>query len=144
MKTTRFGEITPKDTITLPNGVIGFPEWKHFTLIPTCDQRFQWLQSLDDGSAAFLIVNPLHFFPDYVVEALESEVSALDIQNESDVVLACIVTAGLTKATLNLKAPLVFNAAANTGCQIINPDHAFSTRHQIPAQDVAKAIGGSL
>ena len=62
VKTTRFGDIEVKedDVVKLPAGLIGFPELKRYVLLDhDKDSPFKWLQSLDDGAIAFVLINPL-------------------------------------------------------------------------------------
>jgi len=66
VKTTRFGdiEIDEKDVITLPSGIIGFPELKQYVLLDhDQDSPFKWLQSLEDGAIAFVMINPMLLKP---------------------------------------------------------------------------------
>lgn len=136
MKTTRFGEITidEADLIQLPYGIIGFPELKKFVLLDhDKDSPFKWIQSLDDGSIAFVLINPLLFKPDYMVEVSEAEVSDLDLTNEDDAVISTIVTmpSNPQNMTANLKAPLIFNLRNRKGKQIILNHSSYSIRHFI-------------
>lgn len=144
VNTTRFGSVNAaaEDTLHFPDGVIGFPELKQWALLPAGgdDARFKWLQSLDDGSVAFLIVNPAHFFPDYAVEQSEDQVRKLELTCEDDALVVCIVTAGLGKCTLNLKGPLVLNSKTRVGCQVVLPDAEYGTRHPIDRKQVARAM----
>jgi flagellar assembly factor FliW len=113
--TTRFDEIEvdEKDVIELPAGLIGFPELKRYVILNHDENSpFKWLQSLDDGAIAFVIINPLLFRADYTVEVNEAEVSDLSIDKEQDAVISVIVTmpSDPQKMTANLKAPLIFNS----------------------------------
>jgi len=134
--TTRFGEIDVKDNdvIELPAGLIGFPELKRYVLLDhDKDSPFKWLQSLDDGAIAFVLINPLLFKPDYTVEVTEAEVSDLKIESEEDAVISVIITmpSNPQNMTANLKAPLVFNLKNRKGKQVILTNQAYTTRHNI-------------
>lgn len=136
VKTTRFGDVDVKeeDAIELPQGLIGFPELKRYILLDhDKDSPFKWLQSLDDGAIAFVLINPLLFKPDYEVEVTEAEVAELDLTNEEDAVISAIVTMPTNpqNMTANLKAPLVFNLQNRKGKQIILNDSQYATRHNI-------------
>jgi flagellar assembly factor FliW len=136
VKTTRFGEIevNEKDVIQLPKGLIGFPELTKFVLLDhDKDSPFKWLQSLDDGTIAFVLINPLLFQPAYSVEVTESEVSDLDLKKEEDAVISVIVTmpGNPENMTANLKAPLVFNLQNRKGKQVILNNAEYTTRHNI-------------
>lgn len=136
VKTTRFGEMEVKeeDLINVPNGLIGFPELKNYVLLDhDKDSPFKWLQSLDDGAIAFVLINPLLFKPDYTVEVTEAEVSDLKLEKEEDAVISVIITIPTNpqNMTANLKAPLIFNLKNRTGKQIILSSQTYTTRHNI-------------
>lgn len=136
VKTSRFGEIEVKedDFIKLPAGLIGFPELKKFVLLDhDKDSPFKWLQSLDDGTIAFVLINPLLFKGDYEVEVTEAEVADLTLENEDDAVISVIVTMPTNpqQMTANLKAPLIFNLKNRLGKQIILNSNQYTPRHNI-------------
>lgn len=136
VKTTRFGDIEVKseDLIELPSGLIGFPELKRYVLLDhDKESPFKWLQSLDDGAIAFVLINPLLFKPDYTVEVTEAEVSDLELKAEEDAVISVIITIPTNpqNMTANLKAPLVFNLQNRRGKQLVLSNSAYTTRHNI-------------
>lgn len=136
VNTSRFGEIEANELeiIELPQGLIGFPELKKYILLNhEKDSPFKWLQSIDDGSIAFVLINPLLFKPDYTVEVTEVEVADLDISNEEDAVISVIITmpSNPQNMTANLKAPLIFNLKNRRGKQIILNHPQYTTRHNL-------------
>ncbi len=148
VKTTRFGEIDVKteDLIELPNGLIGFPELKRYVLLDhDKDSPFKWLQSLDDGAIAFVLINPLLFKPDYTVEVTEAEVSDLELKAEEDAVISVIITIPTNpqNMTANLKAPLVFNLTNRRGKQLVLSNSAYTTRHNIMEEIKKQSTAGT-
>lgn len=136
LTTSRFGEIEVKesDLIKMPSGIIGFPELTQFVIFDhDKDSPFKWFQSLDDGSIAFVLINPLLFKPDYKVEVIEAEIGDLHLESEDDAVISVIVTmpGNPQNMTANLKAPLLFNLKNRTGKQVILNSSNYSTRHNI-------------
>jgi flagellar assembly factor FliW len=136
VKTTRFNEIEvdEKDIVELPSGLIGFPELRRYVLLDhDQDSPFKWLQSLDDGAIAFVLINPLLFKPDYTVEVNEAEVADLNLEAEEDAVISVIITmpSDPQKMTANLKAPLVFNLKNRKGRQVILNNSEYTTRHNV-------------
>lgn len=134
--TTRFGEIEVQesDTLKLPQGLIGFPELNTFVLLDhDKDSPFKWLQSLEDGALAFVLINPLLFYPSYTVEVAEAEVQDLGLVKEEDAVVSVIVTMPTNpeNMTANLKAPLIFNLKNRLGKQLILNQAEYSIRHHI-------------
>lgn len=146
VKTTRFGDIEVKedDVVKLPAGLIGFPELKRYVLLDhDKDSPFKWLQSLDDGAIAFVLINPLLFKPDYTVEVNEAEVSDLELDKEEDAIISVIITmpSNPRNMTANLKAPLVFNLKNRRGRQLILSHPEYTTRHNI-MEEVKKRTDG--
>jgi len=136
VETTRFGkiEIQDRDVLSLSRGLIGFPELKRYVLLDHDENSpFKWLQSLDDGNIAFVLINPLLFKPDYMVEVPEAEVSELDLEKEEDAVISVVITMPTNPHTMtaNLRAPLVFNIRNRKGKQIILSRQEYTTRHNI-------------
>jgi len=136
VKTTRFGdiEVRESDVIELPSGLIGFPELTKYVLLDhDKESPFKWLQSLQDGGIAFVLINPLLFNPDYTVEVSEAEVGDLKLTSEEDAVISVIVTmpSNPQNMTANLKAPLVFNLKNRRGKQLILNNPAYTTRHNV-------------
>ncbi len=125
MVTSRFGtiEIPDEHILTFHSGLIGFTEHKRYSLLG--DARgigYQWLQSLDDGSIAFVVVEPGVVKPDYHVEIQDDALHEIEFQDGDDVVVLSIVTIPPdqpNKATANLQGPLIINATRNQGKQII-------------------------
>ena len=145
VKTTRFGEIevNESDKIELPAGLIGFPELKQYVLLDhDKESPFKWLQSLDDGAIAFVLINPLMFKADYNVEVTEAEVADLDLKNEDDAVISVIITipSNPQDMTANLKAPLIFNLQNRTGKQLVLSNSDYNTRHNIMTEVKAQAV----
>jgi len=148
VKTTRFGELEVKnnDVIELPSGLVGFPELKKYVLLDhDKESPFKWLQSLDDGAIAFVLINPLLFKPDYTVEVTEAEVSDLDLKSEEDAVISVIITIpnNPQNMTANLKAPLVFNLKNRSGKQLILSNSAYTTRHNIMEEVKKQSAAGN-
>jgi flagellar assembly factor FliW len=135
-QTSRFGEIVvdDNDIIQLPEGLIGFPELVRYVLLDhDADSPFKWLQSVDDGNMAFVVISPLTFRPDYTVEVSEDEISGLKLEQSEDAVVSVIVTIPTDpkKMSANLKAPLVFNLKNRCGKQVIVKDPQMQTKHFI-------------
>lgn len=136
INTSRFGEVevNESDMISLPEGLIGFPELNQFILLDhDNDSPFKWLQSVSDPAIAFIVISPLSFRPDYMVEVTEEEVSALKLSNPNEAVISVIVTIPMDpkKMSANLKAPLVFNLSNRLGKQVVLKDPQYQTKHFI-------------
>jgi len=123
--TSRFGtlDIPEEHILTFQSGLIGFNQHTRYALLG--DERgvgYQWLQCLDDGQLAFVVVEPGLVKPDYHVEIQDDALHEIAFQEGDDVVVLSIVTIPPDqpeKATANLQGPLVINATRNRGKQII-------------------------
>jgi flagellar assembly factor FliW len=134
-QTSRFGtiETDPSEIIEFSDGLLGFDLFKRYVILNTQENSpFRWLQSLDEGSLAFIIIEPLQFMFAYDLEISDADVKALDIQNPEEVILYSIVTIPdkAQEMTANLQGPVVINAKNRKGRQVIstNPNHLVKTR----------------
>jgi flagellar assembly factor FliW len=124
-----------KTVITFPAGLPGLPaELTDFELVAAAeDSPFFFLQSLQDENTGFILVNPFAFFPDYEFDLPEEDARALGIKAPEEAAVFCIVNAsrGLARATVNLLAPVVVNAATGTARQVVLVDERYSIRHPL-------------
>jgi len=122
MQTLRIGriEFSEREIVTFVNGLYGFPELTRFVLLPS-ESKFRWLQSVDDASIAFQVVDP-----SIVVENF-----AVNLDPGDDMILV-ICTIGLGQKTANLRAPLFIDVKNKTGKQVILTTTNYTTRHTIP------------
>ena len=134
---TRFGtlEFSEEDIIRFENGLIGFDRCRRFVIISTSqNETFRWLQSLDEPSLAFLVVDPARYVDGYSVEIGDEEAAALGIDAETPTLLlttASIPNANPQGMTLNLAGPIVINAEARVGRQLIMDDESIPTKHPV-------------
>jgi flagellar assembly factor FliW len=135
VQTSRFGEIEIDEDklLNLPNGLIGFPEVNQVAILEhRPGSPFRWLQCIDRPETAFVIVDPMLVDADYpmtrVLELLDEEGGTLD--NLAVAVLASIPP-DPEPISLNLLAPVAFNADTRRGAQVILSDTAYSSRHII-------------
>lgn len=131
VNTRLFGEIDIADDkiIEFPEGIIGFPDLKKFTLIYDQDDEKKtssliYLQSMDETEFAMPVVMPNDIFPDYnptINDDLLSDIG--DLTPENTYVLVTIkVPKDITQMTVNLKAPFVINTDTLKGVQLIVED----------------------
>ena len=138
VKTSRFGEIEvePSKVITMPHGMIGFPEERRFVLLHHGENSpFHWLQSLDREDLAFVCVSPLLFDPKYQVALGGADTRLMQVKDPEDIQVWVVVTiphGQPEKMTANLKAPVVINLKTRLGSQVIMDDSKYEVRHQLP------------
>jgi flagellar assembly factor FliW len=136
-QTTRFGEISVEHTKTIEvqGGLLGFPQSTRYVILDhEEDSPFKWLQSCDEGHLAFVITDPMIFFPDYKVQFRREEIATLKIDEEEDLavfVLLSLHTSDIHEMTANLQGPIVVNAKTRVGRQVVLKDTLFRTKHKI-------------
>lgn len=127
INTRIFGEIDIEDSkiITFEKGIIGFPDMKHFTLLHDEEEGanagIKYLQSLDEPAFAMPVMDPLIVAPDYNPEVEDEFLKPLgEIAEDSLFVLVTVsVPREIKNMTVNLQAPLIFNADERKAVQII-------------------------
>ena len=134
--TTRFGEIEfgEKEVLLVPKGVLGFSQLTRYVMLEKEQHApFKWLQSTEDPSVAFVIMDPVKLFPNYKLEIDEKELEELNYTNSSDLVTYVIVTvpqnASLTSA--DLLGPLVINPKRRLAKQAVMPNTPYTTKHYL-------------
>jgi len=136
IQTSRFGEIDIDKSriIEMRGGILGFVSLKRFVMIAHEEgSPFQWFQSLDDGSIAFITMNPFIVKPDYEPEIDDRTIEMLEVDKAEDVELMVILTVRSepAKMTANLRAPLVINKQKRLASQVILEDGQYPVRFSI-------------
>jgi flagellar assembly factor FliW len=125
----------PKDTITLPLGLLGFENVKNYRLLHKAgEEPFFWLQMIQEPKHSFLVLQPAAVVPDYRPDLDEQDVEFLELNDPSDAMILNIVTLkGGGKPTINLKGPIVINRRTWVGKQVIPSNGAqYPVRHPLP------------
>ena len=151
--TTRFGAINVDESRIIEmkgGGILGFERLKSF-IIRLQDEKtpFMWLQSIEDGSVAFVVINSFVAKPDYAPVLQDEDVELLAIAEPGDVVLLSIVSIrnNPLQVTANLKAPIVINTRNKWARQVIveEPDYPIqfeiAVRKASPEELLAGAPG---
>jgi len=145
IKTKIFGDVEISDDkiLTFEDGIIGFPDLKHFTLIHDeekgKDAGIRYFQSIEEPAFAMPVMNPLMVCEDYNPQVSEEFLSTLgNISDENIVVLVTVtVPTDLTKMTVNLQGPIIINSDEKKGAQIIVEGNDYPVR--FPIYDILKA-----
>src|SRR2546421_4622553 len=122
-----------KSVITLPMGLLGFEQVKHYTLLGSAEEApFLWLQMVEDPNLAFLVVSPSVVIDCYQPDISDEEVKFLELTEAKDAWVLNIVTVHPDgKATVNLKGPIVINRRTLIAKQVV-PLNASSYSLQHP------------
>ncbi len=133
-----FGEIVIDDDkiIHFPKGIIGFPELTEFTLVHDEEkgtESIHWLQSLQEPAFAMPVMDPLIVCPDYNPEADDELLGVIGeiVPEELLVLVTVTVPKDLTRMSVNLKGPIVINAAEKKAVQIIVEGDEYQVKYPI-------------
>jgi len=115
-------EVDPAKVITFPNGLVGFENCSRYTLIQEDAQGASFaLQSLDQPTLAFQIVDPGTLGFHYELELSDAEAALLQTPADGDVVVMQMLykkgDGGKAEISPNLRAPLLINLRTRVGLQ---------------------------
>ncbi len=142
----RFGTCTYRESevLTFPWGLPGFANLRRFIALNLEGQeKFVWLQSLDDPAVALPTGDPWQIFEDYAPHLPPYATSSLELQRPEDFATLCVVVviAGAAEMTMNLLAPVVVNLRTRIGRQITLETGGYSVRTPIPRKAPAATAG---
>ena len=148
VQTRLFGEVYVGEDkiINLPQGIIGFPDLKLFTLIFDSEKEdggsIMWFQSLDEPQFALPVMTPSTILPDYNPTVNDELLAPLgELTEENLYVLVTVkVPQDLKEMSVNLKAPIIVNTDTMLGGQLIVEDEDLPVRYKI--YDLVKGNGG--
>jgi flagellar assembly factor FliW len=138
--TTRFGEIEVDKTniIEMSRGILGFEGLKSFTIISQVEKEpFMWLQSVEDGSVAFIVINPQLIKSDYEPEINDIDAAELHLEKSADAMLLTMVTVRVNpfSVTVNLRAPIIVNKTLRIARQIVLENENYPIRYRLSEKD---------
>ncbi|MDD6192965.1 MAG: flagellar assembly protein FliW, partial [Lachnospiraceae bacterium] len=113
---------------TFPNGLVGFPDMKKFTIIYDEDKPGKhgiiWFQSLDEPQFAMPVMEPNAVVPDYNPTVNDELLTPLGELTEDNlyVLVSVTVPKDITKMSVNLKGPIVINTDTLLANQIVVED----------------------
>lgn len=148
VRTRLFGDIAIEDDkiIRFVNGLVGFPTMKDFALIHDGDGEsgagIQWLQSMQDGEFALPVVNPLQILDAYDPVVEDELLAPLGELSADDMLVLVTITVpeDVTKMTINLKGPIVINAANLKATQVVAENDGLEVK--FPVYELLKARKG--
>ncbi len=145
LNTRIFGEveIAEEKILTFDNGIIGFPELKHFTLLHDEEKGtaagIRFLQSIEEPSFAMPVMDPLVVKADYDPQVNDELLTGLGELTADNILVLVTVTvpSDLTKMTVNLQGPFVINVDERKACQIIAEGSEYPVK--FPIYDILQA-----
>lgn len=143
-KSSRFGEVTiSRDkVIHVPEGIIGFPEYKSYALLDPSEGSsiFLWLHSVDSPELAFIVTDPRLFVPEYSIDSSEPSLERIGALTKTISALFAIVTIpkdNPDKASINLLAPLLL-FDDNVIYQVVLEKASWPLRHYLIQEKTAE------
>ena len=136
LDTPRFGtvEVQDSDLITFPDGMLGFPQLKQYVMLDNPGGGpFKWLQSIEMPAIAFVVTDPLLFFPDYKVSIRREDLASINLKEADGGYVLVVVTVkpDVYESTANLSGPVILNVAERLARQIVLNDSNYHTRHRL-------------
>ena len=120
--------------ILFEKGIPGFEDYKFFNVNTIKDnEKFYSMVSKEDGNIGFISISPFEIKNDYEIDLDDELVKELDIKEEKDVLVLCLITLGKTlkDSTANLKAPIIINIKNNRGKQLILQDDKYKIKEPL-------------
>lgn len=111
-------------------GLPGFPLEHLYVLL---DHRpgsvFRWLQSCDNPSLAFVVLDPMQFKPDYPLEKARAAAGfvGLAAAEELIILVICTVPPPPAEPTANFLAPIAIGRDSRRGAQVVLHDSGFTS-----------------
>lgn len=124
--------------IVFEAGIAGFRQCTRWILIDGERSGTAWLQSVDQGSLAFLLVDPFLFFDGYSVDLSPTDARRVQAEDAAQLAVFAIVTITAKSsdvATANLQGPIVINVARRRAAQLVLSDGPWGVRqpfHLLP------------
>jgi flagellar assembly factor FliW len=143
---SRFGECsyTEAEVIRFPWGLPGFPTLHRFLVLSVDgEERYIWLQSLDDTAVAIPLCDPWSIFDDYEAPLPLYAKQSLEIETADSFCVMCVLVArpGAAETTINLLAPIIINIKTRIGRQITLENQRYSVRTPMPSRpEIAKEV----
>lgn len=139
VQTKWFGEIEVGEDkiITFDMGIIGFEDWKKYTLVYDAEKEEDvtiiWLQAVDEPTLALPIMRPEYVYENYDPIVEDEIIKTLGDIKEANLMVACALTVpeDLTKMTINLKAPIIINIDTMKGVQLIADNADYQVKYPI-------------
>lgn len=114
-----------KGEVQFESGLSAFEDYKCFTYRKEMRLKpFIYMHSSYDANVSFVCVDPFILTPSYKVSLSEETVRSLEIEDDSKIIILCLVSVGkdMYTTTANLMSPIIINTANMRGEQVIMED----------------------
>lgn len=136
VQSVRFGQLeVPKEKlIEMQKPILGFEQFTTYCLIEREEfLPFLWMQSAEDPEVAFIVVNPVVFFPEYKIVMHSKEIAELMVTRLDLIETYVIVTIpeDPRRMSANLQGPIFINTVNNRAKQLVLVNSDYQVRHNI-------------
>lgn len=133
LHTRNFGDIeVPQDkVIHIKGGIPGLDCMRRCFLVKVEDTLpIYWLQSVEDGSIALPVINPLVVDGAYAPQVEDSLLAELALDREEDLLIVnvAVIPRDVKHMTANMAAPILINIERNIGRQVVLDEGAYPMR----------------
>ena len=125
IETRDFGivEIQDNNIITFKQPIYGFEEYTQYVLVTDSNMGngICWLQSIEQKSVCFILMNPLQVSKDYAPVVMQDVLVTLQAspKDELDCWVIAVIGETFRKSTVNMKSPIIINHKRNLAMQVI-------------------------
>ena len=136
---------TVAHTFSLPQGIIGFPNYTKAELLYVPDNLpFIWMKLHSETEAVhFVVIEPGGLLPNYNPELFDEDAQALGLTDSSEAMVLNIVTLEQQRpldATVNLIGPVIVNRRTRVGRQLVIANYAhYGAHHPLVENPAAHA-----
>lgn len=128
-----------------PQGIPGFETHHEFRFIPVEEALFAHLISVKENEIGFYLLRPEAYFPEYLQEmdVDEESIKVLNVKEDTSIDVWVIFTLNfqdISKTTVNLRAPILFNTAEGIGMQVILNDDRYQSRQPLFTENNTKPV----
>lgn len=137
INTSKFGEIDIDENLIFDfvEPIIGYDNLKKYVLVEHAENStFKWLQSIENADLAFPVTSPAFFDIDYQFEIPTDKAEKIGLSSVDSLISLNIVTipqSNPRKATINLLAPIIINAANKQGMQIVLSNSNYPVKYNL-------------
>lgn len=136
IETKFFGtvEIAETEVIYFGHGIPGFEDQRQFVILKqNSDSPFLVMQAQESTQLALIVIPLEQVVPDYDFDLPDEAVKELNLTAPADAAVYAVVVLpqDISKATVNLAAPIVINTKARLGKQIILNNPAYGLKHPL-------------
>jgi flagellar assembly factor FliW len=128
--------VPPASTVSLPFGLVGFPEHKQMELVCLPEQLpFLWMRVSGPSPLHFIVIESASVMNDYEPELFDEDAAAIGLSKPEDALvlnIVCVQPNRALEATVNLVGPVIVNRRTSVGKQVVLANHGrFSAYHPL-------------